>query len=1570
MKRLFSARALPAIVLSVAMCVRAQTQTNDAASAAEPLWWSGIWAAGRVNADNDAPINVGQLKHVASRALAWLNTISISQTTQPAAHAARESFRGMVAGWTPGPAAENAAPVPVGALKETAAKFHDVLAALGYPLVTGEMVGDVLEAEEGLTNPPRYPWGAAGTLEELQAPANVGQLKTAFRAPHPGLVEGTVGLHGALTLADDGQMADGVSSARAIAAVTLPVWGAPRMGAAAYAANGSTAGPMMPSAVRLARPTLLRFSPWLSEVKFQGVVHFTAVEHRIGDVTTWIPVVSGGVLAENVSLPYSPGLSADFKGGTYVEFAQVATRRDRPDAEGSVDVTIRSAYPLVRRGTLAADAPLRYNNQASLACTFAGGSEVMFSQFPRLVERARWGGSRSVTRFDAVGQVVEGRVSPVLPPQTVNASPGVTVTLQPGSAARFGGFLTRQVTASGTVPAVAAPTDLFTAGSGTDIPVHAGGLPLGWGHDPYGEWEGSSSGRVYFRPLSEPRSGVFRPEDPGLVYLTIDATSWYREREEAVGWLSRGVPALDAELPAGVLGVGMVKCAALHPVAFRHFVHEFTSPPRGGGSTLLNVPPPEPLTATPTAAGWRLNERVHGYVAEAVTAGPGDVVMPGTNGLSITVPEDRAVAFDHDAMSLASGAAQPSPWWLPVVRGRLIPESVSPVASNPQAADADGDGFTAGEEMRMGSSDGDAAVPGGVRPFLASALAGLGPHVIHDERDAPRPVGNGAWGHQTVVSIPVTAEATKRYLSLVVTHRGFPRGTRSAVGDTLTWSLTGGGAALGGTVKASDLHHIWLSSMAGGRTLGGARPFWVIPLGFVADGGATAGVTVTTASARGEWVVAAVLTDDSQALAGVGGRFVAVGAGVPENHVRINDRPAAVPFAERPQLSGGSTASGSGDGFDSDGDFSPDLEEQAAGTNPGDKSSAPVVLSSLIIARHSTRLRPNPPGGRGSTALSINNGWEVDSQFRYLMRAWVVPPGYVNLLGGEQFEKSDARFSGDTGEHGGDFADLWDHHAAPLASRGLPSAELGGLAPVALFIGREGRASADGPFWHEEIFTRGMRYHLRGPARLESQERTYIRARWVKEWPSVEAYYRDLMEIGTTWLYFDKTPSGAPTSTSIVKLEIPPSQLVGGGAHYSNSHDVVPELRSIPEKTKGVVLVTERLLPVELDIVHPATGELDEGKQHDARKGGYIAVRRDDKSPVTKLVLRQCSGVSGIKFKVKFDGSDKFKLWKDAARIHAVVSQQTEFDPAQETTLYFEGLKKSTSVGAESLTIQAVINGTSTDAETIYANVVEAEFDVWLNMFIPPQWVDLPALHPIHNEFDGIDPVTGAPRYVYRRRISGGDDRSFSTKYFTNPALDVDDKIGNTSTRAHSQVVIIPFKDLDADGFKDNSAKSVMGLSHNYLKSASVPDPSAGYSSCNRLVPQPTVTGTDRALTSDMQIDGATRYGTDGNTVKFRFHGSAGNPVVIPSPTIDWDFEIAVSVSDSNTLSPKWELIGHKQDGFPAYEIYVRDSDGTGGNNQGTPVYTFDPIQHGNTPLDLTAVYGDVTVTSATGTIP
>lgn len=44
------------------------------------------------------------------------------------------------------------------------------------------------------------------------------------------------------------------------------------------------------------------------------------------------------------------------------------------------------------------------------------------------------------------------------------------------------------------------------------------------------------------------------------------------------------------------------------------------------------------------------------------------------------------------------------------------------------------------------------------------------------------------------------------------------------------------------------------------------------------------------------------------------------------------------------------------------------------------------------------------------------------------------------------------------------------------------------------------------------------------------------------------------------------------------------------------------------------------LLKVDLDIVHPATGELDEAKE-DVNDGGYVSIKRevdgDDVAPVT-----------------------------------------------------------------------------------------------------------------------------------------------------------------------------------------------------------------------------------------------------------------------------------------------------------------------------------------------------------------
>lgn len=190
------------------------------------------------------------------------------------------------------------------------------------------------------------------------------------------------------------------------------------------------------------------------------------------------------------------------------------------------------------------------------------------------------------------------------------------------------------------------------------------------------------------------------------------------------------------------------------------------------------------------------------------------------------------------------------------------------------------------------------------------------------------------------------------------------------------------------------------------------------------------------------------------------------------------------------------------------------------------------------------------------------------------------------------------------------------------------------------------------------------------------------------------------------------------------------------------------------------------------------------------------------------------------------------------------------------------------------------------------------------------------------------------------------------------------------------QVTIIPFKDLEEDGIKDDSYKDAIGESYNYRKDGSVPDPGAGYSATNRLLPQPILTQSGRAGTGGLENPSTSieRYGVDENAVRFRLKGSADNPIVNPSPAIDWDFQIAITVNNANVLAPKWLLLGDWQDGFPGYEIYIRDSDGDQGDNKGAPIYQYDPIPLGRTPVDLfpDSVPGsiDETVTPANGEVP
>ncbi len=380
-----------------------------------------------------------------------------------------------------------------------------------------------------------------------------------------------------------------------------------------------------------------------------------------------------------------------------------------------------------------------------------------------------------------------------------------------------------------------------------------------------------------------------------------------------------------------------------------------------------------------------------------------------------------------------------------------------------------------------------------------------------------------------------------------------------------------------------------------------------------------------------------------------------------------------------------------------------------------------------------------------------------------------------------------------------------------------------------------------------------------------------------------------------------------------------------------------------------------RLLPVDLDIVHPATGELDEGKQHDATKGGIVAIRRDDQTPVTKLVIRPSGGLpSGSKFKLQFSQADRYKIWKDEARAQAVTSGQTEFDPSSETTLYLEGLKRSTSRGGEEIKLQLVINGTSHDAETVKLTVTEAEFDVFAHAFIPYQWVAVPLPY-------------------YSTIVAHGDDRDY------DPTLKGTFRMQNT-------VTVIPFEELSSspikqlkmsDGTTLAAKSATCGETKHFHRYTSLVDPGCVYvhegePACpnNRLSAEsladevegtPYMTERGTASTEDMDT---TAISIADHIAKVRIDGSAGEPIVFPAEPIDYSF--TVSIDSTDPLNPKFQLSG-EQDGFPAYEVYVRTKKQTNpnqGSEDVTPMYQWKPAI-GIGVEELLPFLGDVTIEPA-----
>lgn len=151
--------------LGLGLCLAVQALANS------PQWWtaSGTSIIDSAQTENHwAPVNIGQLKHVAAQAHAYLQ--------QHPDAGSNSSISQMVSGFsTDDP--ENFAPANIGQLITVARPFYDYLQSIDYNTRESLIIRG-LDPEWPSSNP--YPWPQNGNAEELYAPLNIGQLKLVF----------------------------------------------------------------------------------------------------------------------------------------------------------------------------------------------------------------------------------------------------------------------------------------------------------------------------------------------------------------------------------------------------------------------------------------------------------------------------------------------------------------------------------------------------------------------------------------------------------------------------------------------------------------------------------------------------------------------------------------------------------------------------------------------------------------------------------------------------------------------------------------------------------------------------------------------------------------------------------------------------------------------------------------------------------------------------------------------------------------------------------------------------------------------------------------------------------------------------------------------------------------------------------------------------------------------------------------------------------------------------------------------------------------------------------------------
>jgi hypothetical protein len=272
------------------------------------------------------------------------------------------------------------------------------------------------------------------------------------------------------------------------------------------------------------------------------------------------------------------------------------------------------------------------------------------------------------------------------------------------------------------------------------------------------------------------------------------------------------------------------------------------------------------------------------------------------------------------------------------------------------------------------------------------------------------------------------------------------------------------------------------------------------------------------------------------------------------------------PFA-RPGEPGFLPAASSADGtgtpgiapiWDTDGDFSPDFEEIAAGTSPLLKYSAPVVLTCQKLDRWAI--------------FDSSGSWrEYEERFHGWEPGWWngIPP---EMLSGSPISMDPATTPRTLSGFMSDFAAGWSEFDVPSpdARKGLPPQSLFGeyLKPPPLIARRVSPRAGNPPATNGYIRAIGDQYRLRGPLSQGKQQRQFIKATWTQ----TEGFNQSHVPEYAAETLMEQPPA----TTEVITLTIP------AGALYSPPYDVTPDAPDTPHTNVSDYLKVVRLLPVEL----------------------------------------------------------------------------------------------------------------------------------------------------------------------------------------------------------------------------------------------------------------------------------------------------------------------------------------------------------------------------------------------------